>query len=207
MESIRIIRRTEHHGQVREEEICIETQHHFRPGIAAPIPLAPQAESTAPIEAPPVIAEIGHTKVFADGSRAPGNDPRTDHVAVIDHTTGLMWTVESLGNPAAADKGQPQENCAQRCAELRLLGHDDWRLPTHCELSALVDVTRREPAIDTNLFPRVLPRWHWTSTPLVDSDGKASASGAWLVLFHGGDVGSFRRNGDGFALAVRRFGQ
>ena len=207
MESIRIIHRTEHSGQVREEEICIERQRLYPPGVAAPIPLAPQPESAASIEAPTRHAISGHTKIFADGSRAPGNDPRTDHLALIDHTTGLMWAVESLGNPADAGKGQPHEKCVQRCAELRLLGHDDWRLPTHGELSALVDVTRREPAIDTNLFPRVLPRWHWTSTPLVDSDGTASASVAWFVYFDDGFVNFLNRDGNGFALAVRRSGQ
>ena len=153
------------------------------------------------------IANCSHTKILADGTRVPGSDPYTDHIALIDHATGLMWAVESLGNPGEADKGQPHEKCAQRCAELRLLGHDDWRLPTHGELSALVDVTRRDPAIDTNLFPRVLPRWHWTSTPLVDSDGTASASGAWDVSFYSGCVDSSHRDGYGFALAVRRSGQ
>ena len=207
METIRIIRRTEDNGHVREEEICIESQRLYPPGVPAPIPLAPLPDTAASTEAPSAQMPYGHTKVFADGSRATASDKRTDHVAVIDHNTGLMWAVESLGNPAKADEGLPQEKCAGRCAELRLLGHDDWRLPTHAELSALVDVTRREPAIDTNLFPRVLPRWHWTSTPLVDSDGTASASGAWLVVFDDGYVGYNRRYYDGFALAVRRSGQ
>ena len=150
---------------------------------------------------------FGHTKIFADGTRAPANNPRTDHVAVIDHSTGLMWAVESLGNPRKENEGLPQEKCEKRCAELRLLGHEDWRLPRHGELSGLVDITRREPAIDTNLFPRVLPRWHWTTTPLVDSDGSASASGAWYVLFYDGYVDYSHRDYNGFALAVRRSGQ
>uniref|UniRef100_UPI001953E0A4 Lcl C-terminal domain-containing protein n=1 Tax=Stenotrophomonas maltophilia TaxID=40324 RepID=UPI001953E0A4 len=68
-------------------------------------------------------------------------------------------------------------------------------------LAALVDDTRHEPAIDTSLFPGVLPRWHWTST----SCAWSSAS-AWGVGFSLGNVSSYPRYSNGFALAVRRAG-
>ena len=142
----------------------------------------------------------GYTKLFADGTNAAGSDPRTDHVAVIDHATGLMWAVKSIGD----SDGDPmsQADCEKACSELRLLGHDDWRLPTRAELSALVDETRHEPAIDTALFPGVLPRWHWTSTAAA-----WSSASAWGVGFDNGDVYYGHRNDLGFALAVRRAGQ
>jgi len=143
---------------------------------------------------------IGHTKLFADGTGAAGSDPRTDHVAVIDHSTGLTWAVKSIGD----SDGDPmsQADCEKACRELRLLGHDDWRPPTRSELAALVDDTRHEPAIDTSLFPGVLSRWHWTSTPCA-----WSSASAWFVDFGGGHVGDLHRGGYGFALAVRRAGQ
>ncbi|EMR0514643.1 DUF1566 domain-containing protein [Stenotrophomonas maltophilia] len=142
----------------------------------------------------------GHTKLFADGASAFGSDPRTDHVAVIDHATGLMWAVKSIGD----SDGDPmsQADCDNACRELRLLGHDDWRLPTRIELAALVDDTRHEPAIDTSLFPGALPRWHWTSTPCA-----WSSASAWSVNFGNGLVDYGHRYGGGFALAVRRAGQ
>ena len=143
-----------------------------------------------------------HTKVLADGTHVAGTDPRTDHIAVIDHASGLMWAVESLGDAKDADSGISQADCEKRCAELRLLGFDDWRLPTRTELAALTDDTRHEPAIDAALFPRVKPRWHWTSTAAA-----WSASSAWNVYFYGGSVYYFPRNYSGFALAVRRAGQ
>jgi len=148
----------------------------------------------------PVLA--GFTRVLADGNRLPAGSDRTDHVAVIDHSTGLMWSVESLGSKEDADDGITQEACEARCRELTLLGTNDWRLPTRAELAALVDDTRHEPAIDTSLFPRVKPRWHWTSTPCA-----WSSASAWGVDFGFGDVGSYHRGSDGFALAVRRAGQ
>ncbi|HEL3005846.1 TPA: DUF1566 domain-containing protein [Stenotrophomonas maltophilia] len=142
----------------------------------------------------------GHTKLFDDGTSAAGSDPRTDHVAVIDHATGLMWAVKSIGD----NNGDPmsQADCDKACSDLRLLGHGDWRLPTRAELSALVDDTRHEPAIDTALFPGVLPRWHWTSTPAA-----WSSASAWGVNFSLGNVSLNPRSYDGFALAVRRAGQ
>ncbi|XNX69795.1 DUF1566 domain-containing protein [Stenotrophomonas maltophilia] len=142
----------------------------------------------------------GHTKLFADGASAAGTDSRTDHVAVIDHATGLMWAVKSIGD----SDGDPmsQADCEKACRELRLLGYDDWGMPTRAELAALVDDTRHEPAIDTSLFPGVLPRWHWTST----SCAWSSAS-AWGVGFSLGNVSSYPRYSNGFALAVRRAGQ
>ena len=142
----------------------------------------------------------GYTKLFADGTSAAGNDPRTDHVAVIDHSTGLMWAVKSIGD--ADSDPMSQADCAKACSELRLLGHDDWRLPTRTELAALVDDTRHEPAIDTSLFPGVLSRWHWTNTAAA-----WSSASAWGVYFGGGSVGYDPRSDGGFALAVRRAGQ
>ncbi len=148
-----------------------------------------------------------YTKILADGTRVHGDDPRTDHVALIDHAAGLMWSVESLGDEGDSDAGLDHAGCTARCASLRLLGYDDWRLPTRSELVRLIDDTRRDPAIDVALFPRVKPKWHWTSTPWIDRNGQASASDAWCVGFSYGGVNYDFRYGHGCALAVRRAGQ
>ncbi|RLK56276.1 uncharacterized protein DUF1566 [Stenotrophomonas rhizophila] len=156
-----------------------------------------------PVNVGAAVNSASHTKVFANGSQAENGSidfNRTDHVAIIDHATGLMWAVKSIGD----SDGDPmsQADCEKACGELRLLGHDDWRLPTRAELAGLVDDTRHEPSIDTNLFPGVLPRWHWTSTAAA-----WSSASAWVVGFSGGYVYSSHRDGSGFVLAVRRAGQ
>ena len=144
-----------------------------------------------------------HARVAVGGTYLAAYDTTTPHVAVVDNATGLMWSVESLGDPSDDDSGLPHAECEKRCAELRLLGFDDWRLPTRAELAALIDDTRHDPAIDTALFPRVKPRWHWTSTPAA-----WSSASAWYVGFYNGVVDDLhRRNLNGFALAVRRAGQ
>ncbi|MCC4600271.1 DUF1566 domain-containing protein [Xanthomonas melonis] len=162
----------------------------------------PQLATLETFEVPHTSTVLRYTKVLADGTRVTAGDSRTDHVAVIDNTTGLMWSVESLGDQEDADTGINQDACKTRCSELRLLGFSDWRLPTRTELSGLVDDCQHEPAIDTDAFPRVKPRWHWTSTPAA-----WSPASAWCVYFYGGGVNGLHRSSYGFALAVRRAGQ
>jgi hypothetical protein len=142
-----------------------------------------------------------HTRIAAGGQHLAADDATTPHV-VIDHATGLMWSVQSLGDTTDSDQGLPHAECEKRCRELALLGHHDWRLPTRTELASLIDDTRHEPAINTDLFPGVKPRWHWTSTPAA-----WSSASAWYVNFSYGLVYGNRRGLSGFALAVRRAGQ
>ncbi len=164
------------------------------------IQTAPQAVFADDLGSITALPNAGHTKILADGTKVDGTAARTDHVAVVDRTTGLMWAVKSIGD----EDGDSQDHaaCTKACAALRLLGYDDWRLPTRAELAALVDDTRTEPAIDTNLFPGVKPNWHWTSTACSGSSGSA-----WGVHFSLGSVLNYHRSGNGFALAVRRAGQ
>ena len=65
-------------------------------------------------------------------------------------------------------------------AELRLLGHADWRLPTIQELLTVVDYTRHDPTANTDLH-RVKSAWYWTATKAAWSAGVR-----WLVNFNGG---------------------
>ena len=177
--------------------------------IHAPSPSMPLLAQLSSMDvlssAPAANGTHQHTKVLADGTELPADSDRTDHVAVIDHSTGLMWSVESLGSKDVADDGITQEACETRCRELTLLGFNDWYLGSRTELAGLIDDTRYKPAIDTSLFPRVKPRWHWTSTSLAEEAG--SSASAWLVGFYGGSVGYLHRGSYGFALAVRRAGQ
>ncbi len=118
-------------------------------------------------------------------------------VTVIDSTTGLEWTAKPLA-------GEFNHQAAiDACAALDFAGHKDWRLPTRQELCSIVDLSRIEPAIDIAAFPDFPKRgWFWTSDLYAGSSGSA-----WFVYFDDGYVGGYRRDGDGFALAVRRAGQ
>lgn len=118
-------------------------------------------------------------------------------LTVIDSTTGLEW----IARPLSGELNHQQATDA--CAALDFAGHKDWRLPTRAELLTLVDITRHEPAIDTEAFPEFPKRGlFWTS----DLCAWSSAS-AWFVGFGDGNVSNDHRSYYGFALAVRRAGQ
>ncbi|MBD9368832.1 DUF1566 domain-containing protein [Xanthomonas sp. XNM01] len=118
-------------------------------------------------------------------------------LTVIDSSTGLEWTPAPVGG-----KRHTHQEALDACAALDHAGHTDWALPTRQQLLSLVDLTRHDPAIDTDAFPGFPASWFWSS----DLAAWSSAS-AWLVGFSYGGVGLSPRFSDGFALAVRRAGQ
>jgi hypothetical protein len=113
---------------------------------------------------------------------------------VKDRSTGLMWDREDIGS------GLNWKDAHKACADLRLGGFADWRLPTLRELLTLVDYERHSPAIDKDAFPTCKSTsWYWTSTPLASSpDGYA-----WAVSFDNGHVARYRQNNETLVRAVR----
>lgn len=73
-----------------------------------------------------------------------------------------------------------------------------WRLPTRRELESLIDLTRHDPAIDTDRFPDTKSTWYWTST-LCAWD----AAARWVVDFDYGFVHYDRRDDLACVRAVR----
>ncbi|QDH70879.1 Lcl C-terminal domain-containing protein [Marilutibacter alkalisoli] len=193
---------------VPEQTTAITVESAIRSAVASTRPTFFRA-ANAQVLADNMAAGLSFTKVSDRGVYLiPADAANVDHVAVIDHTTGLMWAVESLGDEDNPDDGFAHDHAVQRCKDLRLLGFDDWYLPSRAELITLIDDTRHDPAIDTDAFPRVKPRWHWTNTPAKWSEKpEGSFSAAWDVNFFLGGVGNDHRSGSGFALACRRAGQ
>ncbi|MEJ2790112.1 MULTISPECIES: DUF1566 domain-containing protein [unclassified Pseudoxanthomonas] len=124
----------------------------------------------------------------------PTGDAATS-LTVVDTTTSLEW----LRKPLAGRYEHQQ--AIDACEAVALVG-GGFRLPTRAELLTLVDITKFDPAIDTEAFPDIKGGWFWTS----DLCAWSSAS-AWYVYFDYGGVVSYHRYGSGFALAVRRVGQ
>ena len=103
-----------------------------------------------------------------------------DQDTVTDLRTGLMWqrhTSEDRFNLEAAKK---------YAANLRLGGYEDWRVPTKDELLSIVDRTRANPAIDTEVFPDTPSHWFWTVSP-----DAGSSNSAWVVNFRSGNSYAF----------------
>ena len=102
-------------------------------------------------------------------------DDAPDWVAVLQENAGLIWSRDDI-----SVKDLTAKQADQACADFRLCGHDDWRLPTVEELFVIADRTRTHPAIDTKFF-LCNSDWYWTSTPAA-----WSASARWIVYFCGG---------------------
>jgi hypothetical protein len=113
-------------------------------------------------------------------------------VSVIDETNALMWSRTMLDEMTHAD-------AEAACKALRLAGFDDWRLPARFELESLLDLSRHEPAINTDFFPDTASAYYWTSTPAAASP----ADCAWIVNFNHGHSGWYNRNNRTRVRAVR----
>ncbi len=104
---------------------------------------------------------------------------------VVDQGTGLLWQRE----PAPGTYTWAE--AYNYCDELFLKEFDwtvsGWRLPTRMELISLVDYSRRDPAIDTTVFPMVLEP-HEVDPTFWTSSVRTEGQGWWHVNFRDGLV-------------------
>jgi hypothetical protein len=113
-------------------------------------------------------------------------------IARLEPARGLMWG-PTLPEQLAWEAGK------KACAEFRLFGFTDWRMPTVEELFLLPDRTRFNPAIDTDAFPDTKPEAYWTSTP----DPSSPESFAFFVLFGNGNSSIYAQYGRLWVRPVR----
>ena len=76
---------------------------------------------------------------------------------------------------------------------------DGWRLPTRQELESLIDLSRHDPAIDTEKYPDTKSACYWTSTPCAWN----AEAAVWVVYFSLGGVAGYPRGNDACVRAVR----
>ena len=97
---------------------------------------------------------------------------------VVDTTTGRTW---QRAVPATSYTWQEAQTY---CGSLSLPGYPSgWRLPTRIELVSIVDYTKRDPAIDTVVFPGTPSEPFWSSSLYA-----GGSSYAWHVYFDDGYV-------------------
>ncbi|MEO8011283.1 MAG: DUF1566 domain-containing protein [Dokdonella sp.] len=112
---------------------------------------------------------------------------------VFDRVRRLEWSRK----PISPDRFE-HAAAVTACANFRLGGHADWRLPTREELQSLVDYDRYNPAINRELFHDTPASDFWSSSP-----GASVPACAWIVFFYYGHVGLLRRDHGAFVRAVR----
>lgn len=126
--------------------------------------------NTQPASNTPALSRFA--KISPAGTELP--ESATEWVAVLDRTTGLMWSAED-----AVDADIRHTEAEGVCQSLTLAGFTDWNAPTRAQLATLIDDTRHSPAIDTAFFPNCKNDWYWTRTPAAWAPGAR-----WIVGFH-----------------------
>lgn len=167
-----------------------------------------EPQASQPFQSPDRTLELHrmNAEVSSAAAAAPrfikiGEDGRllaadaTDWVAVLDTKSNLMWAAEVLPRQAFKAAGES-------VAKLKTGGFTDWRMPTVEELFCLADRTRREPAIDTDFFPKTPSSWFWSGT----LDASSPSDYAWDVYFGSGSPDWSNQLDVRFVRAVRPSG-
>ncbi|PRH82606.1 hypothetical protein C6N40_06435, partial [Arenimonas caeni] len=76
-------------------------------------------------------------------------------VAELDTQQNLIIALPNV----EFEKLQTFDKAKQMCADLRVGGHADWRLPTVAEAFACVDHTRYSPATQSQAFASTVGDW------------------------------------------------
>jgi hypothetical protein len=118
-----------------------------------------------------------YTQTFGEDSDFSGVGPSyvdNGDDTVTDRVTGLMWQ--------KTDGGEMTWEKAQEYAHnLRLGGHQDWRLPNSMELFSIANHDHNRPAVDTKYFTRTEADYWWTGLSRVGDDSRV-----WVVNNGGG---------------------
>jgi len=131
------------------------------PAAAAPAPAAAVQQASfaaAPVQTAPKGRRKGRPAIILDPADA----------GWIDASTGLMWS-KPWYYPPLVRGAWNYRDAAAFCADLRLLGYDDWRLPTAEELQQVYLVSSHG--------------WRWSEPKFAPESGMTEAlkSGLWKV--------------------------
>lgn len=127
--------------------------------------------------------------VAGDGPTAPALTDLGDGT-VKDAVSGLVWA-------QAQGEVTDWEGALDRCGNLSLAGHEDWRLPDVRELLSLVDEAHA-PSLDEAAFPGADVAFTWSSTSWT-----RNPSEAWGVDFTDGSVYVTEKPRSGAVRCVR----
>ena len=155
----------------------------------APEPLVCRDDGTAPAcECGGGLAsDVSKGRMSGDLTWAPGAD------TVFDINTGLTWqrNVDTEKYDWAASQVY--------CDQLKLEGHEDWRLPHRDQLETIVLKVTTTPSIDTAAFPNTPAKPFWTRTLYPPN----AAQEAFGVDFENGGTGHAPKSEAHFVRCVR----
>ncbi|NMW23649.1 DUF1566 domain-containing protein [Rhodanobacter denitrificans] len=140
-----------------------------------------------------LLQHLTFIKIGSTGEALPIEATEWDAVHVPE--LGLMYSADNVGG-----KELDEEEADAACSALTLGGFTDWVQPTHrFELEAILDLSKRGPAIDERLFRNVKNDWYRTKHAIAGSSGLV-----WVVDFSYGAVYDYHRGSRCWCRAVRR---
>lgn len=95
---------------------------------------------------------------------------------VTDRRNGLIWRAAGRTQPSGESYTGAWSEAVEYCDSLNEDG-DDWRLPTIAELESLVDLSKKEPAINGKFSAE--PGRYWTASDCVTTSGSAWSVDFW----------------------------
>lgn len=111
---------------------------------------------------------------------------KTDDGTLHDKDNTYTWyNTDSTNNGGSAGTENGGTNTQAFVAAVNAAGWcgaTDWRLPSVEELHSIANLSRTNPAIDTDYFPNTLSNAYWSSSP-----SAYYSNGAWGVSFDNGN--------------------
>ncbi|BCS95552.1 hypothetical protein DSLASN_11840 [Desulfoluna limicola] len=154
----------------QEETLCIDTRyynHTLRQNIWSESENSQQANSIWTFDPSTGLSSPFDTNQAAVVWAVRGESKTSSFVdrglgVIEDTTNGLMW--QQVTGKIDESEVFFWTDALQYCNELNLSGYTDWRLPNKHELVSLIDHTKKDPAIQSDLFPDTETSAYWTST-------------------------------------------
>jgi len=167
-------------------------------------PIAPENKAGLPktvaIKKPETIQQFDTTRKRA---RFVDNNDGT----VTDSETNLMWIKN--GRRMEFISALTWWDAIKKSEEIKVGGHDDWRLPTVGEWRSLIDPNRESPAmVEPNPFENIVTHMpYWSMTEFVYGRQHTCRNecpfDTYTVMLYSGYIGHQKKNRRAFILPVR----
>lgn len=126
---------------------------------------------------------------------------------VTDRKTNLMWIKN--GRRLEFVSAQTWWDAIQKSNDIKVGGHDNWRLPTLGEWTSLIDTRHQSPAlVEPSPFENIVTHLpYWTMTEFVygkdHTCSKECPLETYTVMLYYGNIGHQKKTDRAFILPVR----
>lgn len=130
---------------------------------------------------------------------------------VHDSLTGLMWPENGWRLDLLS--ALSWHEAVEKCADFRLGGHRDWRLPTIDEWLSLIDIDNRNPAlVEPNPFVNIISHMpYWSASEYTYGKDHTCTQEcpleSYTVMLFSGSVNHQKKSERAFVFPVRNIGR